>query len=401
MENLRHFYLYSRYNSVDIKYKLGMPDYSYKFVENYFCKSLSRLGKVTEVSTVDELPADFSEHEFLFVFEPPHEIPSGYARWAIPVFAWEYSSIPDEVLGGEERLDWKNVLTSVRGAVTHSSFTVKSMEDAGIDVPKTYILAPLFDQFSIFADVPKSRLWSLPFEGLYWDSKEKVGTGAGRTAQSELSFSEVVYTYVFNPVDGRKRWEDAVSAFVFTHRKNCDAVFVLKLINKNEEKSLRTVRAFINRLGDFECRLVIICGFLADEDFGELVRGTDFAVNTSCGEGQCLPLIEFMSAGTPSVSPRHTAMADYVNSSNSLVVEHSWNLSSWPNDPLKKYRCFNYPVKWESLVAMFTSSYQLITESPEDYRSMSVAAYETMKNQCSQEVVEKSLLKFIESLSPK
>jgi hypothetical protein len=69
MPEQQKFYLYCRHNNLDIRDEMGMPDYSYKFVENYFCSSLSNFGEVVEVSDVSELPSEFSANEFLFLFE--------------------------------------------------------------------------------------------------------------------------------------------------------------------------------------------------------------------------------------------------------------------------------------------------------------------------------------------
>jgi hypothetical protein len=96
------FYLYCRHNNVDIRNELGMPDYSYKFVEQYFQRNLVQYGEVIEVSSVLELPVEFAKNEYLLVFAPPQEVPQRHINSAIPVFAWEYSTIPNEALNDNE-----------------------------------------------------------------------------------------------------------------------------------------------------------------------------------------------------------------------------------------------------------------------------------------------------------
>ena len=386
-----NFYLYCRHNNVDVRDELGMPDYSYKFVENYFRNSLTNLGEVFEVSDISELPNEFAPSDFLFVFAPPQEIPVDFTQHAICVFAWEYSTIPDEPLGGNELWNWQKVLESCRAVITHSSSTLEAMELAKITVPKMVLFVPIFEKFEHLAGEPKLQYWSLTCDGLIWDS-------LGQTDSQTINFSEVSYTYVFNPKDGRKRWEEAVSGFVWAHRSNRDVVLILKLIHKDQKVMLEKVREFVMNCGTFECRVVIICGFLDDKSYQQLIIGSDYVVNTSCGEGQCLPLVEFMSAGVPAITPRHTAMVDYVTEQNSFVVEHTWNFVPWPNDPSLRFRTRNFPIKWESLCDAYILSYQIRKMHDEQYEKMRKEAKSALFKVCSKLVVEEKLERFLKSL---
>jgi len=112
-----------------------------------------------------------------------------------------------------------------------------------------------------------------------------------------------------------------------------------------------------------------------------------------------LPLIEFMSAGVPAVSPRHTAMIDYITDENSFVVDHSWSWVPWPNDPRLRFRCVNYPIIWESLVDAFVSSYETAARNHELYKRMSDSANETMKLICSKLIVWEKLISFLDALA--
>jgi len=142
----------------------------------------------------------------------------------------------------------------------------------------------------------------------------------------------------------------------------------------------------------------VVGGFLSAESFHHLITHTDYVINTSRGEGQCLPLLEFMSAGTPAVSPRHTAMNDYVNNENSFVVEHSWSLVPWPNDESLEYRCLSYPIIWESLCDAYVSSYELCRTNKEQYLAMSDSAKVKMSEICSEKVFDSKIIEFIDRL---
>lgn len=403
-ENL-NFYLLTRFNNRDISQAVGLPDYSYKFVEKYFFECLAEIGSAVEISSLRELPDQLGEQDYLFVFEPPHEIPAECLSVAIPVFAWEYSSLPNHESNDDKNYKWPEILKQCRGAVTHSSFTVESMNVAGVDNPKTFLHIPVFEQYSQLKLKTDSTKWSLHLEGLNWDSAKdsfskdfNPNTETQDTEENVLEFTEVVYTYTFNPLDGRKRWEDAAGAFIYAHRGKSDAALILKLIHKDQQRALEVILKFLRKLGKFQCRVVVICGFLSTESFHQLIVGTDYVLNTSCGEGQCLPLIEFMSAGIPAISPKHTAMIDYVNDRNSFVVENTWGLVPWPNDERLQYRCLNYPVVWESLCAAYEESYLVKTKELNKYKAMSQSAKEKMAEICSEEVFERKIIEFIEQL---
>ena len=143
----------------------------------------------------------------------------------------------------------------------------------------------------------------------------------------------VVYTSVFNPCDGRKNWEDMLSAFCVTFRDVDDATLVLKLTHHDAEEALSDILHHLYKNQSYRCRIVLIYGYLADADYERLVQATSYVVNTSYGEGQCLPLMEFMSCGKPAVAPRTTAMIDYLDADNAFLIDSTDELTAWPHDP--------------------------------------------------------------------
>ena len=105
-----------------------------------------------------------------------------------------------------------------------------------------------------------------------------------------------------------------------------------------------------------------------------------------------------MSAGVPAITPRHTAMVDYVTEQNSFVVEHTWNFVPWPNDPSLRFRTRNFPIKWESLCDAYILSYQIRKMHDEQYEKMRKDARSALFKVCSKLVVEEKLERFLKSL---
>ena len=279
------------------------------------------------------------------------------------MFAWEFSTLPSETWHGEPRHDWRHVLRHSGRAITHSSFTVDVVRAAmGRDYPVLSVPAPVWDRFanraSQQAGRPEARDVRLRLDGLLVDSRQldlavhadpepsaEVLALPDRAAkQVELSLDGVIYTSVFNPYDGRKNWQDMISAFCATFRDEPDATLVLKLTHHNVGEALADMLHHLYKNQSYRCRIVLIHGYLADPDYERLVEATSYVVNTSYGEGQCLPLMEFMSSGKPAVAPRNTAMIDYIDADNAFIVDSSEEATAWPTTRVRPTaRCATSP----------------------------------------------------------
>ena len=417
--------IYSETNQGNILESLGKPEYSYYFVLKEFRPVLARLGRVVEVTRpdeeVDQLYGDClarGEDCLFLSFSPPHRTVAHYACPTIPVFAWEFSTIPTESWQGEPRHDWRVVLGATGMAITHSSFTVKAVREVmGTDFPITAIAAPVWDRFAARGAVLAKRAvvdhLRLQLRGLLIDSRiidlqpygplaHRAGTPLvleGPPGDHELLLEGVIYTSVFNPYDGRKNWTDMISAFCATFRDVFDATLVLKLTHHDITDALNDILHHLYKNQPFRCRIVLIHGYLADADYERLVEATRYVVNSSYGEGQCLPLMEFMSCGRPAIAPLNTAMADYIDHENAFIVDSTEELSAWPHDPRAAYRTLRYVTDWDSLCSAYRASYDVAKNDPERYRRMSAHAVRSLEKFCSQANAEQRLRAFFEDLT--
>jgi len=122
------------------------------------------------------------------------------------------------------------------------------------------------------------------------------------------------------------------------------------------------LRPAVVQSSPFEGRLLVIDGFLDDSEYAALLRCSTYAVNVSGGEGQCLPLMEYMSGGKPAVAPRHTGMEDYVDVDNAFPIETSLEPCAWSQDPRPRYWTFRYRINAESLMRAFRESHRVAKE---------------------------------------
>lgn len=411
-----NFIVYCEHDAGSLSRNLGGPEYSYWFVLRQFRPLLERMGLVIFVRDpareVDPLYRQFrarGEDCVFLCFEPPQKVPHLLECPTIPVFAWEFEDLPDEAWFGDPRNDWRTTLRATGRAITHSNHAVRVTRRAmGEDYPVACIPAPVWDHYARLADRlgPPGPPRELRIEGRTIDSRttdldvyaspKRRQHGWAELPQpvptvTRTTVGGVVYTAVFNPVDYRKNWMDMLAAFVWALRDKEDATLVFKLTHFECRAALGGMLEDMAKLSPFKCRVLLIDGFLDIASYDALVAATSFAVNASRGEGQCLPLMEFMSAGKPAIAPTNTAMADYIDPDCAFVVHGSREPCDWPHDERHVFRTLRWRTDFGSLVKAYAESYQVAKEDPGRYARMSHAATARQKAHCSQAVVEAKL----------
>lgn len=467
--------VYSAMNAETVLHNLGEPEYSYFFVLREFMPVLQQLG---EVEIIDD-PASEVDRRYhaalergqqcaFLSFSPPHLTTLGLDCPTIPVFAWEFSSMPGETWWQDRpEMDWRWCLEQCAGAIVHSQQSAQAVRALmGDAFPVVDIPAPLQDRMAGARQwlSQMDRVAGEPIEisrGTLFDTHDSemerwlpteddiiravaearsvipidenkgyrrgpktarritlehlvawyqqvlgprlpdalrrpLDLWAARTdpwqlGRRQLKLDGVVFTSLFNPHDGRKNWVDMVTAFCVEFRDQPDATLVLKLGHRRHEDALQGFLMLLPRLPRFRCRLVILNGFLADEAYLQLLGGTHFAVNTSYGEGQCLPLMEYMSCGRPAVSPCHSALADYIRPDNAFSVDSWADATAWPHDPRVAYRTLRQQVDWASLRRAYRAAFECYRNQPDRYRAMAQAAEQRMQQHCSQAVALRRL----------
>lgn len=471
------FLVYSEVNAVNIATSLGKPEYSYYFVLREFLPVLQRLGEVvvvaspaTEVDAHYERACVAGEACFFLSFSPPHKTTLGLRCPTIPVFAWEFDSIPTEVWYDEPEQDWRYGLRQCGRAIVHSQLTAEAVRRAmGDDFPVVSIPAPVWDKFAerralaqrageavkvgikhgvlmdtryvslepyrpapdalerflaasrgepaqtnAVAAAPAameaaqssaaamglvariSLRYLVEWYRLVWQDKLPAFMTLARDlplppdpwlpAAHSLRLEGVVFTAVFNPYDGRKNWMDMLTAFCAAFREVDDAVLVFKLTHQEYRSAMESMLMCLGRLPPFRCRIVLLHGYLDETDYQALLGATAYVVNASHGEGQCLPLMEYLSCGKPAIAPRNSAMLDYMDEQVGFVVSSWLDATAWPHDPRLAYRTCRHQLDWSSLSAAYMDAYQCFRTDPERYRQLSANASERMRSHCSQAI---------------
>ncbi len=568
------FYCYSEFGDATIESRLGDADYSYYFVLKAYLPLLKQLGDTRVTDSLDENFVAACQKEvnsgnecILLAFAPPHKIPFDIPCPVVPVFAWEYSSIPNRKFISDPKDSWSYSLERFGQALTHSSYAKQVvLQDMPADFPIEAVPAPIWDtcadlrtaaakrvpvkqtsislsttvidnrDFNIASEsiAPASQVarplgsikaeacndidiefgknnpdvwmvgfykpegwgaWSktsspwimlpsvisgrvrlviklnahgnnirrdirmqigdqcvviqpqaemesyafeleisqpsnfITFSGLDISAKRTIvdprtiGIGLANISIENLSRNEetaaaqpevnvvehivelsgVVYTSILNPRDGRKNWEDILTAFCLAFRDRDDVTLILKMTYKDMSGYLDDIFALFCQLHPFKCRIVVIHGYIDSQEYRSLISATSYIVNASRSEGQCLPLMEYMSCGIPAIAPDNTAMADYINSDNAFVVDSSPEPHYWPHDPQQIFTTLWYRPSWESLYNAYRDSYEVAVSDPDRYKRMSRCAWESQYEFCSEDRLKprlESLLKRIKQAAP-
>jgi glycosyltransferase involved in cell wall biosynthesis len=405
--------VYSATREDTIRDSLGAPEYSYYFVLKEYLPILEQLGKVmvvadpsTEVDPIYDAAQLRGEYCVFLSFSPPDKTEYQLRCPTVPVFAWEFYNLPDEAWDGKPENDWRFVLGKLGWAITHSSFSVDAVRnDIRRDYPVIAIPAPVYDRFAKLGEQDSrdlSTVFDLEVDGIVFDSRamdlEALSPEnpqrpilAFEHSHHTLSLDGVVYTAILNPIDNRKNWPDVLWTFGWAFRDIEDVTLVIKLTHTHAPDALSSMVYDMYKMSPMKCRIILIEGYLPDDHYERLALNSTYAVNASKGEGQCLPLMEYMSCGKPAIAPRHSGIRDYINEDTAFVIESSLEPSYWPHDPRVTLRTLCCRISFESMVKALNDSYHLVKNSPDEYRKMGNAAKEMMSRHCSMAVTKRAL----------
>jgi len=359
--------------------------------------------------------------------------------------AWEFPDVPNHAFDGNPRNDWTKVADAADLVLVSGPFTANALRRAGIETPIRIVPVPTPDSYF---DVPSWRpderhridCWAYVFEsGGDPDSTASAPSSAtsrtvlkalegsvrsttrkllgGRRYEKVSSFiknrrharrrkndrpslrglpypevdslelSGVVYTSIFAPDDGRKNWIDLLNAYLVALGGRTDATLVCKLITKDRGSVERVIDYYRHRALPHRCRVVFICDFLTDEQMLQLCRATTYYVQATKAEGNCLPLMNYLAAGRPAVSPDHSSMSDYFSSGSGFVVESHPEPAAWPHDRRLRLRTSWARIVWTSLRDQISSSHQLAREKHRDYAALSASCRTAMREWAGRKAV--------------
>ena len=333
---------------------LGKRHYSYRFALNKFVDSLEFAGANCVELRLPEFYANenaFPDHIKILVkndglvphliFRSTEEIRLLKCAFNISCFAWEFDVLDDFTSMDGNLLNNQVHMLSICDEIwVPCAFTKKVLNNYGvkqvevlpapIDVPTrapSDARARRGDWLGELALIPALPMNQNP----HWSFEDSVI--ANRAAYNSL-FTWLqncpqdlnVFISVLNPEDHRKNMNAMLRGFHnFNNIKN-NSILIIKLVTSLSDRKIDprdlVYKLISNKLDDNgilqSSRILFITDYLSDDSMDSLYRAADFYLCTSIAEGQNLPLLEAMARGAIPVSPRHTAMADYLDDTNSI-----------------------------------------------------------------------------------
>jgi hypothetical protein len=379
--------------------------------------------------------------------------------------AWEFPDVPDHVFDGNPHNNWVATAHQCDLVIVGGPFTVDTFQRAGIGTPIRIVPVPTPDEYFRIPDWHPDQHVRIPCSAcvfphpdvpdeVLWDSPETMGVEAPRSGRSlrdrlrekarlayrdyvkpfvppavhgllkaaarragrdsweryiascrrpHLDLSGVVYTSIFNPGDGRKNWEDLLTGFIWGLRDCTDATLVIKLVTKN--------RTWIDRILTYyratglahRCKVAFVTDYLKDEHMIELARASTYYLTTTRAEGNCLPVMNYLAAGRPCISPCHTALGDYFTNEMGFVVDTHPEPAIWPHDNRLRFRTTWGRIVWPSLVEQLQRSYHVARREHPTYDALSAGGRRKMSQWASVDSIEPRLraaLDLVETLRP-
>jgi glycosyltransferase involved in cell wall biosynthesis len=333
---------------------LGRTHYSYGFAARNFTRMLTEAGvSVTPVAFPEQFKSaayartiglDGPAHPHL-IFRSTEDIRPIPGAYNIACFAWEFGQRP--VLGEQTTM-----LGMCEEIWAPSRFTQSVLFSYGLTNCHFFpspVFPPLSERpgdrssWSVLSDVVSCELVSqssnflFGYEADIERDYEKLETlyakplGAQARLRRVIDEGGRIFTSVLNPYDKRKNLANMIDGFLLAAQGRDDMVLVIKLITSGvvEKPAGYLFHQLRLILGHPHCvhddRIILVGGYLTDEEMCALYNGSEFYLCTSIAEGQNAPILEAMAHGCVPVSTRNTAMADYLDDENSVgIAERSF-----------------------------------------------------------------------------
>lgn len=342
---------YSSTTAGEGPHQLGSPHYSYRFAEEKFLRCL--MGMEIPVHRVampeyysaaaayDGLPRWGGRHVHL-IFRSTASIRILKSGYNIVCYAWEFPFIKDGSLEGEHPfLDQRRMLALCDEIWVPCSYTKEVLERHGLRNVHT-IPAPIFvsPQVKLPRRETLARIGHLDTMPLFVNF---LGSGSSghdgyrpfyTTVGTSTPRPRRIYLSVFNPEDFRKNLDGMVRGFDAFLQSGRDDLLIIKALTAADRFSLEQVvrDVMVNKLARGSSfgteNILVFNAYLSEDAMTMLYDLADFYLCTSIAEGQNLPLLEAMARGAVPVTTRTTAMLDYIDDENAIVIETERRLNT-------------------------------------------------------------------------
>jgi glycosyltransferase involved in cell wall biosynthesis len=404
---------------------LGRANYSYSIAMSKFMVALKEEEfPVRELSAPSIFPAPpelpLGGRAVHLAFYPPEDLRLLKHSINILVFAWEFSTLrtDDMLLSSHAFSSHVRMMETADAVWTPSRYAADVMRAAS-NIPIEVIPAPIRSPVRNHGDRARSRAERRAHSLKVLNKLEVVSLAVFPRHQSQASekaFADrallsdrilsaaaargdgVVYLTILNPHDARKGLKESVEAFSRFSQQRNGAVWIIKTASHADTLETINTRLFTHQLaresdmiGQYFNNNILICNApLSEDEMSALYALADFYLCTSHAEGQNFPLQESMAMGVVPISVRHTAMNDYIDADNAIVIASEEQ--ALPPSIARKYGLSG--AKWFG--AQPRDVYEALNRSVDlgagEYDRLSEAAASTIDQQYSGSIVCSKIL---------
>jgi glycosyltransferase involved in cell wall biosynthesis len=344
-----NFY-YSSATEGDLSSLLGAPHYSYRFAEAKFMSvfkekrvPVNKLLMPEYYNTADALPETIHRTgvpDVHLIYRSTEQIRLLKFAWNVCCFAWEFEVIKDHTEIDEHPfLNQKRMLRLCDEIWVPCHYTKSVLEVHGLRnihvvpapiAPGPDDSPPLMEALARLGHVSVS---ACDYNFLRSRAQNRAACGERSSTFLEYIGARLkaceklrVYLTVLNPEDFRKNLEAMLRAFDHFSRRRDDVVLLVKVLTASSRFHLLDVLSDVipNKMASgavFQSdNIVFFNDFLSEAELSSLYGIADHYLCTSLCEGQNLPLLEAMAHGVVPVTTVNTAMTDYIDTENAVVI---------------------------------------------------------------------------------
>lgn len=307
--------------------KFGRAHYSWKIVADLYDKGLSAANiEVSRVIRPEIYQSKISQDIFGLRHDDVHLAvkPIEHLRTFngiknIFIGGWEFPEFSTTPYENNPLFNQIEILKHADQIWCWSDFTTRNLKGYGIDtaitMPPPVIIEKIAD------DKLVSNINTLALNTY----KQPEITDVKQLSEVLLKCKDsTIFFSIFNPYDHRKQSPLMMEAFIKALDNNPNMLLIIKLVIDNIDTTLGTIQTIFRDIHNYNGkseRIVFIGETLSDNQIASLMKLSKYYLCTSSTEGLNLPLIEAMSNGIVPVSSNATAMADYVNSDNAILID--------------------------------------------------------------------------------
>lgn len=331
----------------------GAAHYSYAVVADKFKQVLRQNGHTPFELDRPEIyvdpPLRTGRRSLHLMFKPFQEFRLLNGAFNIAHLAWEFERLPtraDWKLGDPRRrdpfADYAHMLKIPDRLWVGSRFAQKVFGQHGVDNVDV-VPAPIAVAHRSLTDLRRAREVSGAlarrelnrFGAIRLDRSVLTDFDPIQLADQSVKLGSIIrpdsriFVSIASPGDLRKNLPALIDGFAIAASDE-PAILIIKLVIDNENVQIQNVignllparyRELEKDLGDLVSEnIYLVHDYLPQPALRALYLCSDFYLCCPFAEGQNLPLQEAMAEGVIPVAPVHTAMADYLNETNAVVV---------------------------------------------------------------------------------